>query len=149
MKKQLAVFLVSMGLVNAAQASIYSCVSKKKADREYFVITTSGDTGILHKWEHGFFKLQEGEVKLTRAEDGGPLNLIYTPVQEPIDWSQEKRCYAWGKASLSFKVKVSALGDEGSSVQRLPNISTDPRVMCSVPRVALAPAQDLTCRSLQ
>jgi hypothetical protein len=143
--KKLLCFLGCLLAFQVAVAEVYRC---EVEDQQYLLALTDSE-GILYSGKTGYFKEMEGSMVVFRAMDGGPIVTIFTPMKEDIDWSSSERCWVFGQPVLSFEINRSHRGNRGSKLQVLPNIESDPATLCSIPRPAVAPAQNMKCELLK
>ncbi len=141
---------VFLGLQTNAQAKVFKCTDVERPDTAYLLALTV-DSGILYKNDSGYFSAEEGEVQVSRAEDGGPVSVSFSPKDPVVDWEDyPRRCWLRVESNLSFSIRVSSAGDGGSTVQMLPNFMRNPfiREECSVPRPRPSRRFPISCELL-
>lgn len=144
MKKMILLSLVVLFITALkAQAEVYECSSESQGK---YLVALQNNTGILFRFQHGYFQDQDAEVKVARAMDGGPLYIVATDSGEN-DWSSGK-CFTM-TTETHIVIRHRVHGDTGSTIQYIPKFILNPdQTGCdhrSVPRPLVLPPQKITC----
>ena len=137
-KLLLAICLVTF--TTSLFAEVYEC---ENTDQK-FLLALTYDSGIIYDFEHGYFKEIKGNVKVSRAMDGGPTNVqLHHPA--PTEDDLKGKDYII-KVGYNFTVNNPRAE---SKLQYLPQLFVNPATPDhAVPRLALGMPQSIECKLL-
>jgi hypothetical protein len=145
MKNVILLSLIALMMTIAnSKAEVYECASDAQGK---YLVALKDDSGILFRFESGYFQDQNAELKVARAMDGGPVYVVATDV-EGNDWGSGG-CFAM-RTETHIKISHNIHGDTGSTIQYFPKFDLNPdQTGCehrSLPRPLIVPPQPIKCK---
>jgi len=131
--------ILSFLVCSTAFAEVYEC---EKDDQKYLLALTHF-SGTVYSVETDYYKEMVGEVKVSRAMDGGPKNISFKEIEIKDDEFEEEQCYIVHQ-SINFTIFRGQ-----STIQYTPFVQINPA--CSNPSIPvwrLAGPQKIKCTLL-